>query len=64
MTYTAIPGKGESSYGACVPDLPGCVAVGGCKSATCCDGALNGLRFMAGSPMVAMLRTGSEGNFW
>ena len=28
MTYTAIPEKGESSYGACVPDLPGCAAVG------------------------------------
>lgn len=28
MTYTAIPGKGESRYGACVPDHLGCVAVG------------------------------------
>ena len=27
MTYAAIPEKGESRYGACVPDLPGCVAV-------------------------------------
>ena len=28
MKHTAIPGKGASSYGAWVPDLPGCVAVG------------------------------------
>ena len=28
MTYTAILERNESSYGACVPDLSGCVAVG------------------------------------
>ena len=28
MKYTAIVEKGESSYGAFVPDLPGCIAVG------------------------------------
>ena len=28
MKYTVILEKGESSYGAFVPDLPGCVAVG------------------------------------
>ena len=28
MQYTVIFEKGESSYGAYVPDLPGCVAVG------------------------------------
>jgi len=28
MDYVVIIEKGESSYGAYVPDLPGCVAVG------------------------------------
>jgi predicted RNase H-like HicB family nuclease len=28
MKYAVIYEKGESSYGAYVPDLPGCVAVG------------------------------------
>lgn len=28
MTYLVIIEKGETSYGAYVPDLPGCVAVG------------------------------------
>ncbi len=28
MEYLVIVEKGESSYGAYVPDLPGCVAVG------------------------------------
>ncbi len=28
MRYAVIIEKGESSYGAYVPDLPGCVAVG------------------------------------
>ncbi|HEX8635746.1 MAG TPA: type II toxin-antitoxin system HicB family antitoxin [Pyrinomonadaceae bacterium] len=28
MRYAIIIEKGESSYGAYVPDLPGCVAVG------------------------------------
>ena len=28
MKYTVIVEKGESSYGAFVPDLPGCIAVG------------------------------------
>ncbi len=28
MKYLVIVEKGESSYGAYVPDLPGCVAVG------------------------------------
>ena len=27
MKYTVIVEKGESSYGAFVPDLPGCIAV-------------------------------------
>lgn len=27
MQYTVIIEKGPTSYGACVPDLPGCVAV-------------------------------------
>ena len=28
MDYVVIIEKGENSFGACVPDLPGCVAVG------------------------------------
>ena len=28
MKYTVIVEKGESSYGAFVPDLPGCISVG------------------------------------
>jgi predicted RNase H-like HicB family nuclease len=28
MNYVVIVEKGETSYGAYVPDLPGCVAVG------------------------------------
>jgi len=28
MKYTVIIEKGETSYGAFVPDLPGCIAVG------------------------------------
>ncbi len=28
MQYMVIVEKGESSYGASVPDLPGCIAVG------------------------------------
>ena len=28
MKYTVIVEKGRSSYGAFVPDLPGCIAVG------------------------------------
>ncbi|MEH2433759.1 MAG: type II toxin-antitoxin system HicB family antitoxin, partial [Nostoc sp.] len=28
MRYTVVIEKGETSYGAYVPDLPGCVAVG------------------------------------
>ena len=28
MRYTVILEKGESSYGAYVPDLPGCIAAG------------------------------------
>ncbi len=28
IKYTVIVEKGESSYGAFVPDLPGCIAVG------------------------------------
>lgn len=28
MKYLAVLEKGESSYGAFVPDLPGCIAVG------------------------------------
>ncbi|BAT52937.1 hypothetical protein NOS3756_18790 [Nostoc sp. NIES-3756] len=28
MRYTIVIEKGETSYGAYVPDLPGCVAVG------------------------------------
>ncbi len=31
MTYLVIVEKGENSYGAYVPDLPGCVAVGETK---------------------------------
>lgn len=27
MRYAVVIEKGETSYGACVPDLPGCVAV-------------------------------------
>ena len=28
MTYTAIVERGETSWGAYIPDLPGCIAVG------------------------------------
>ncbi|MBD2566234.1 MAG: type II toxin-antitoxin system HicB family antitoxin [Nostoc sp.] len=28
MRYTVVIEKGETSYGAYIPDLPGCVAVG------------------------------------
>lgn len=31
MKYTVILEKGESSYGAFVPDLPGCIAAGKTK---------------------------------
>jgi len=31
MRYTVIIEEGESSYGAFVPDLPGCIAVGETK---------------------------------
>ena len=31
MKYTVIIEKGDSSYGAFVPDLPGCIAVGETK---------------------------------
>ncbi len=29
MSYLVVVEKGETSYGAYVPDLPGCAAVGG-----------------------------------
>ncbi|MCH8474740.1 MAG: type II toxin-antitoxin system HicB family antitoxin [Opitutales bacterium] len=32
MRYAVVIEKGESSYGAYVPDLPGCVAVGESRS--------------------------------
>ncbi len=28
MRYAIVIERGDTSYGACVPDLPGCVAVG------------------------------------
>ena len=31
MQYTVVIEKGESSYGAFVPDLPGCIAAGESK---------------------------------
>lgn len=31
MSYAVVIEKGETSYGAYVPDLPGCVAVGETK---------------------------------
>ena len=31
MKYTVILEKGDTSYGAFVPDLPGCIAVGDTK---------------------------------
>jgi predicted RNase H-like HicB family nuclease len=34
MTYTIVLEKGESSYGAFVPDLPGCVAAGKTRQET------------------------------
>lgn len=34
MKYTAVLEKGESSYGAWIPDLPGCVAVGESREET------------------------------
>ena len=34
MEYVVILGRGDSSYGAYVPDLPGCVAVGETKEET------------------------------
>lgn len=34
MEYLVVVEKGESSYGAYVPDLPGCVAVGETKRET------------------------------
>ena len=34
MKYTLILEKGESSFGAFVPDLPGCIAVGEDKEQT------------------------------
>lgn len=34
MEYLVIVEQGESSFGAYVPDLPGCVAVGGTKEET------------------------------
>jgi len=34
MKYTVILEQGESSYGAFVPDLPGCIAAGETKEET------------------------------
>lgn len=34
MKYLAVLEKGESSYGAFVPDLPGCIAVGESREET------------------------------
>ena len=34
MKYTVILEKGESGYGAFVPDVPGCIAVGASKKET------------------------------
>ena len=34
MKYTIIIEEGDSSYGAFVPDLPGCIAVGETKQET------------------------------
>ncbi len=34
MEYTVVLEKGESSYGAFVPDLPGCIAAGESKEET------------------------------
>lgn len=34
MKYTVILEKGDTSYGAFVPDLPGCIAVGESKEET------------------------------
>ena len=34
MRYTVILEKGDTSYGAFVPDLPGCIAVGESKEET------------------------------
>lgn len=34
MKYTVVLEKGESSYGAFVPDLPGCIAAGDTKKET------------------------------
>ncbi len=34
MQYTVILERGESSYGAYVPDLPGCIAAGKTKEET------------------------------
>lgn len=34
MKYTVIIEEGESSYGAFVPDLPGCIAAGETKKET------------------------------
>lgn len=36
MKYTVILEKGQSSYGAFVPDLPGCIAVGEDREQTLC----------------------------
>ena len=36
MKYTVILEKGESSYGAFAPDLPGCIAVGEDREQTLC----------------------------
>ena len=35
MRYTAVIERGPRSYGAYVPDLPGCVAVGETKAEVC-----------------------------
>lgn len=34
MQYTVVLEKGDSSYGAFVPDLPGCIAAGKTKDET------------------------------
>jgi len=34
MTYTIVLEKGESSYGAFAPDLPGCIAAGKTRQET------------------------------
>jgi predicted RNase H-like HicB family nuclease len=54
VEFLVVVEKGQSSYGACVPDLPGCVAVGASRREV--------IKLIRGSIRlhIAALRAGGE----